>query len=297
MTHPKSILYMLCDCASLNLALIATYFMVFNETGFFLTLDFRVIALLVNLLWFAILFYSNQIYTKFEYKSFGGEVLNFIPNFFIYIFSFFILSILLFQKVEFPFAIFYAFSFALMMGSRLVIRKIMSYRTLKYITIGYCDALTKIEMALSEDHSGKTNCLGRFGDASDNQDNYKGAADQVEEFLQNNKVNMILYVSNTMDTPILRELMHYAKHNFIEFKIIPLELDSLTEGTKFELHHGVFLSAKDMYFSQLRSAFVKRLFDFCFSLCVIVFVLSWLFPIIALLIKRTCFVLARPHWT
>jgi putative colanic acid biosysnthesis UDP-glucose lipid carrier transferase len=285
MTHPKSILYMLCDCASLNLALIATYFTVFNETGFFLTLDFRVITLLVNLLWFAILFYSNQIYTKFEYKSFGGEVMNIIPNFFIYIFCFFILSIMLFQKVEFPFAIFYGFSAVLMMGSRLIIRKIMSYRTLRYITIGYCDALTKIEAALTEDHSGKTNCLGQFADSPEHQDKYLGTTDKVDAFLQDNKVNMILYVSNTMDTPMLRELMHYAKHNFIEFKIIPLELDSLTEGTKFELHHGVFLSAKDMYFSQLRSAFVKRLFDISFSLFVIIFVLSWLFPIIALLIK------------
>jgi putative colanic acid biosysnthesis UDP-glucose lipid carrier transferase len=285
MTHRKSILYMLCDCASLNIALIATYFMVFNETGFFLTLDYRVITLLVNLLWFAILFYSDQIYTKLEYKSFGGEMKNIIPHFFIYTFLFFILSILLFQKVEFPFAIFYCCAFVLIVANRWIIRKIMSYRTLKYITIGYCEALSKIESALSEDHSGQTNCLGRFDGSSIHQDKHLGTTAQVEAFLQTNKVNMILYVSNTMDVPLLRELMHYAKHNFIEFKIIPLELDSLTEGTKFELHHGVFLSAKDMYFSQLRSAVVKRLFDITFSLLVIVFVLSWLFPIIALLIK------------
>jgi putative colanic acid biosysnthesis UDP-glucose lipid carrier transferase len=276
---------MLCDCASLNIALIATYFMVFNETGFFLTLDYRVITLLVNLLWFAILFYSDQLYTKLEYKSFGGEMKNIIPHFFIYTFLFFVLSILLFQKVEFPFAIFYSCAFVLIVANRWIIRKIMSYRTLRYITIGYCEALSKIESALSEDHNGKTDCLGRFGGSSVHQDKHLGTTEKVEAFLQDNKVNMILYVSNTMDGPLLRDLMHYAKHNFIEFKIIPLELDSLTEGTKFELHHGVFLSAKDMYFSQLRSAFVKRLFDICFSLCVIFFVLSWLFPIIALLIK------------
>jgi putative colanic acid biosysnthesis UDP-glucose lipid carrier transferase len=285
MKHPKSILYMLCDFASLNIALITTYFLVFNETGFFLTLDFRVITLLVNLLWFAILFYSNRIYTKFEYKGFDDEIKNIIPHFFLYIFSFYVLSILLFQKIEFPFAIYYGCLFALMLVSRLVIKQLMSYRALNYITIGYCDALSKIEDALSEAHSGKTNCLGAFGGSSVHQNGHLGTVEKVGDFLQNNKVNMILYVSNTMDAAMLRQLMHYAKHNFIEFKIIPLELDCLTEGATFELHHGVFLSAKDVYLAHLRSLVLKRSFDMVFSLFVIVFILSWLVPIIALLIK------------
>ena len=111
-----------------------------------------------------------------------------------------------------------------MMGSRLVIRKIMSYRNLKYITIGYCDALTKIETALGEDHSGKVNCLGRFGDSAEHQDKYLGTLEKVDAFLQDNKVNMILYVSNSLDTSLLRDLMHYAKHNFIEFKMSTLSI-------------------------------------------------------------------------
>jgi putative colanic acid biosysnthesis UDP-glucose lipid carrier transferase len=285
MTQPKSLLYMFCDFASLNIALIITYFLVFDETGFFLTLDFRVIALLVNLLWFAILFYSNEIYTKFEYKGFGDEIKNFIPNFFLYTFFFYVFSILLFHKIAFPFAIYYAYLFLLMVTSRFLIRMAVSYRPLNYITIGYCTALPKIEAALNEAHNGKTHLLGAFGGSSVHQNKHLGTVDKIDAFLGQNKVNMILYVSNSMGTEALRQLMHFAKYNFIEFKIISLELDCLTEGAKFELHHGVFLSAKDVYVAHLRSFAVKRLFDIVFSALVIVGILSWLMPLIAFLIK------------
>ncbi len=285
MTQPKSILYILGDIASLNAALIITYFLVFDETGFFLTLDFRVITLLVNLLWFVILFYSNRIYTELAYKSWQDEVKVLFPNFLLYAFAFYILSIVLFQKVEFPFAIYYGCLFALMMASRLMIRLAMSFRPLSYITIGYCAALPKIEAALNDAHNGKIHCLGAFLGSSVHQNNHIGTLDKLEEFLKKNKVNLILYVSNTVETEQLRPIMDYAKHHFIEFKIIPLELSCLTEGAKFELHHGIFLSAKDVYLSHIRSLILKRLFDFVFALLVIIFVLSWLLPLIALLIK------------
>ena len=285
MTQPKSLLYIFCDFMSLNLALIITYFLAFNETGFFQTLDFRVIALLVNLLWFAILFYSNDIYTKFEYKGFDDEIKSLIPNFFLYVFFFYIFSILLFDKIAFPFAIYYAYLLLLMVTSRFVIRMAVSYRPLDYITIGYCEALPRIQEALHEAHNGKTNLLGAFGGSSLHQKMHLGTMDNVHAFLAANRVNMILYVSNSLETNALRELMHFAKHSFIEFKIIPLELDCFTEGAKFELHHGIFLSAKDAYVAHLRSFAVKRLFDIVFSAFVIVCVLSWLMPLIALLIK------------
>ena len=285
MKQPKSILYLLGDLLSLNIALITTYFLVFNETGFFLTLDFRVIAVLVNLLWLVILLYSSRLYTQLAYKGWEGEIKAILPNFLIYIFSFYIFSILLFQKIEFPFPIFYGCLFAYMVISRLAIRFTMSLRPLKYITIGYCEALPRIESALKTAHNGKTHCLGAFNGSSVHQNNHIGTIDKLESFLEKNKVNLILYVSNSVETPELRQIMDYVKHHFIEFKIIPLELDCLTEGAIFELHHGVFLSAKDVYLTRIRSFAWKRAFDVVFSLLVIVFILSWLIPLIALLIK------------
>lgn len=267
---------MLGDLAALNIALITTYFLVFNETGFFRTIDFQVITLLVNLLWFAILIYSNDIYTKFEYKGFADEIKSILPHFVLYIFLFYVFSILLFRKVAFPFAIYYSCLFGLMASSRFVIRLAMSYISLNYITIGYCDMLPEIELALSEAHSGKLNNLGNFANPT---------SEIVEAFLKTHNVNIILYVSNSMNTYMLRRLMYYAKRNFIEFKIIPLELDCLKDGATYELHHGVFLSAKDLYASHLRNPFFKRTFDIVFSLFVIVFLLSWLLPILAFFIK------------
>ncbi len=183
-------------------------------------------------------------------------------------------------------AIYYSCLLAFMAASRLIIRMAMSYIPLNYITIGNCDLLPDIELALSEAHNGKVKHLGNLVDScASSVDSPNIQLSVIEAFLTHNKVNMILYVSNSLDSSILRQLMHYAKRNFIEFKIIPLELDCLTDGATYELHHGVFLSAKDLYVSHLSSHILKRTFDIVFSLFVTVFLLSWLLPIIALIIK------------
>lgn len=61
-------------------------------------------------------------------------------------------------------------------------------------------------------------------------------------------------------------------------------MDILTEGAKMEMREGFFLSVKDEFVAQLRNNILKRIFDIAFSLCVIVFILSWLFPLLCLLI-------------
>jgi putative colanic acid biosysnthesis UDP-glucose lipid carrier transferase len=285
MTHTKKLIQLLFDFLAINTALFVTYFLLFGDSSFFLSYEFLTTTFFVNLLWFATLLYSNRIYTQFEYKSLEEEIKTLIPNYFIYVCLFYIVSVTFFQKLAFSYSIYYGLFFLLLLTSRIFIKFALSHRTLNYITIGYCEALSKIENTLNDAHRGKTNHLGSFGDSAKHRRTYLGSIEDVGAFLEKNKVNMILYVSNSMKPEQLRELMHYAKHNFIEFKIIPLELDYITEGAKFELHHGVFLSAKDEYFAHLRNWYLKRAFDLVFSSLVIVFILSWLFPIICLLIK------------
>jgi putative colanic acid biosysnthesis UDP-glucose lipid carrier transferase len=284
MKQAKKIIHLLADFSGLNLALCITFFWFTKGLGFFSTQEFQVTILVANGLWFATLLYSNRIYTQFEYKSIETEVKTFIPNFIIYIVLFYIVTMTVYPRDGFSFSLYYGMFLSFLLASRIFIKFALSYRTLNYITIGHCNTLTNIEKALGEAHRGKTTYLGSFSDDKEHPKNHLGSTDKIGDFLETTKVNLILYVSNAMDKDMLRQLMHYAKHNFIEFKIIPLELDYITEGAKLELHHGVFLSAKDEYHVHLRNRFLKRAFDIIFASLVIVFILSWLFPIICLCI-------------
>ena len=287
MTHSKKLIHLVSDFLALNAAFLITYYWHLGYAGFIASQEFQIATTLINMLWFSSLLYSNRIYTQFEYTSFVEEIKNLLPNYVIHISLFYILSlsIALFLNKGFPYGLYYGLFLTLMLLGRFVIKFAISYKALNYITIGNCDALCNIEKALSEAHRGKTHYLGSFGDAAISNKTYLGSVQQISDFLKFNKVNLILYVSNSMTPEMLREVMHYAKHNFIEFKIIPLELDYLTEGAKLELHHGVFLSAKDEFFAHLRMRYLKRTFDLIFSSLVIIFILSWLFPLIYLIIK------------
>jgi putative colanic acid biosysnthesis UDP-glucose lipid carrier transferase len=284
MTHSKKLTQLFSDFLALNLALAITYFWFFESLSFFSTQEFQMTTLFVNLLWFATLFFSNRIYTQFEYTSLEVEVKNFSPNYVLFIVLFYVLSISFFPKPDFSYSLYYGLFLSLMLLGRIFIKYAISYKTLSYITIGHCESFTNIKKALSEAHRGETNFLGCFSDSIIKDKKYLGPVDKIGDFLKTNKVNLILYVSNAMTPAMLCQLMHYAKHNFIEFKIIPLELDYLTEGAKVELHHGVFLSAKDEYVSHSRTRILKRAFDIVFSSLVIIFILSWLFPLLCLLI-------------
>lgn len=175
--------------------------------------------------------------------------------------------------------------------------------TLNYIIIGYCKALPEVRKTISDAHLNKVNYLGSFGkrikpskkdnkpkDSKLEENRYikigETSAD-VYDFLKNNDVNLILYASNIFEEGGARQLKNYSLVNFIDFKIIPLEVELLSGGVKMELHNGFpLISVKDENIARLRNRLLKRIFDIIFSSLVIVFILSWLYPILALLIKR-----------
>jgi putative colanic acid biosysnthesis UDP-glucose lipid carrier transferase len=284
MKQAKKTIHLLADFLGLNMAMYLTFFWFTKGWSFYSTQDFQTTLLLANGLWFATLLYSSRIYTQFEYKSIEAEVKTLAPNYLIYIVAFYAIAINFFPRDGFSFSLFYGLLLAFLLSSRIFIKFALSYKTLNFITIGHCHAIVNIEKALSESHRGKTNYLGSFSDDKNKQKRHLGSTTDISNFLKSNKVNLILYVSNAMNRETLCALMHYAKHHFIEFKIIPVELDYITEGAKLELHHGVFLSAKDEYYVHLRNRFLKRTFDIVFSSLVIICILSWLFPIICLCI-------------
>lgn len=86
--------------------------------------------------------------------------------------------------------------------------------------------------------------------------------------------------------PGARPLMHEAELQCVRLKLVP-DLSSAM-ASRFQVRYMEdfpVLSLRTEPLEDMNNRFKKRLFDVVFSILVIVFLLSWLYPIIALLIK------------
>jgi Undecaprenyl-phosphate glucose phosphotransferase len=248
----------------------------------------------INLIWLFLLFSTNPIYRGIEYTSFEREINSISKS---YTAHFLLFSLVEFfintpKSDEFFYWLlrFYGLFLVTLFLGRLFLKTLFdSYskaETVKYIVVGYSKALNSIEKALSEEHLGRIQYLGYFSKNNKKEQNYLGEIDGIYDYLKVSDSNLILCAPDEIPVSKIEQLMQYAKHNFIDFKVIPLEIEMFTSGISVEVHNGFpLLSAKNEKITRIRYKLLKRCFDIVFSLFVIVFILSWLYPLIALLIK------------
>lgn len=127
---------------------------------------------------------------------------------------------------------------------------------------------------------------GYFSDLTDAEGQYLGNIKEAQSFALNNEIDEIYLSLNALSKQQILDFEIFADNNLIALKLVP---DA----------KGVFRKMMDVqYYDYLPvilfrklplddgfKRFIKRLFDIVFSLAVIVLLLSWLLPIIALLIK------------
>lgn len=113
-----------------------------------------------------------------------------------------------------------------------------------------------------------------------------GKTEVLKKFVLENKIDEIYCSLNEISNEKLKELVEFADENHKEIKFIPDSKEIFTKNLKMDYYE--MFPVLSLQKTQLHDPFVKgvkRIFDIIFSLIVIVFVLSWLIPIIALLIK------------
>ncbi len=125
-----------------------------------------------------------------------------------------------------------------------------------------------------------------FDDERDTQDQYKGKVSEVEGYVINNNVDILFCNLNSLAKNRLQQLINFADSNLVKVKILSqfsdLELRNLTIQ-----NYGFIpvLNVNEIPLDSSINQFTKRAFDILFSLSVIVFILSWLMPLLALAIK------------
>ena len=105
------------------------------------------------------------------------------------------------------------------------------------------------------------------------------------DFINDNKVDEIYCSVSELKNEQIVELINFADNNLKTLKFIPDNKNIFSKKLKFEYYDYIpVLSLRDIPLDDPINAFLKRTFDIFFSLLVIIGLLSWLTPILAILI-------------
>ncbi|MBS7255192.1 undecaprenyl-phosphate glucose phosphotransferase [Flavobacterium branchiicola] len=127
--------------------------------------------------------------------------------------------------------------------------------------------------------------LGYFSDKKTNQ-NITGKLSDLKPFIVENEVDEIYCSLNEVSNNYLKDLIDFADENNKTIKFIPDTKEIFSKNLRID-YYDFFpvLSLKQTLLNEPAIKFFKRFFDIVFSFFILVFLLSWLYPILAILIK------------
>ena len=127
--------------------------------------------------------------------------------------------------------------------------------------------------------------LGYFSDKKTGE-NITGKLTDLKPFIIENEVDEIYCSLNEVSNKYLKDLIDFADENNKTIKFIPDTKEIFSKNLKID-YYDFFpvLSLKQTMLNEPAIQVLKRTFDVVFSILIIVFVLSWLGPILAILIK------------
>ena len=105
------------------------------------------------------------------------------------------------------------------------------------------------------------------------------------EYIGKEKIDELYCSVDELSDGQLEEFIQFADNNLVTLKFIPDNKNIFAKKLKFEyLDYIPVLSLRDIPLHSPINAFLKRSFDIVFALLVIVLLLSWLTPLLALII-------------
>jgi len=127
--------------------------------------------------------------------------------------------------------------------------------------------------------------LGFFSDKKTNQ-NITGKLADLKPFLIENEIDEIYCSLNEVTNNYLKDLIDFADETNKTIKFIPDTKEIFSKNLKID-YYDFFpvLSLKQTMLNEPAVKIFKRTFDIIFSILVIFFLLSWLTPLLAILIK------------
>ena len=153
------------------------------------------------------------------------------------------------------------------------------------VIIGYTPEAIRLKEVFENRKDYGYRFYGFFSDKKQNPE-ILGKIDELKKYTIENKIDEIYCSLNEISNEKLKELVEFADDNKKAIKFIPDTKEIFSKNLKVDYYElfPVLSLQKTQLHNPLIKGF-KRAFDVVFSLCVIVFILSWLIPVLAILIK------------
>lgn len=256
--------------------------------------EYMLLYLIVNIFWL-ICSYINGVYINDHHFNVQRYIRRTISAYFLFCFT----TILFIFVYHFYFSrLFVLLYFGVFGFSLLIIRfvfylldafvKRAGYVNTKMVLIGYNEISPRLVSYIKK-HNTHINILGYFEESetahAENDMNYLGSFDSCISYCAENNVTEIYSTLSPEKYSFVYELAHAAETMMIRFKFIPDLKMFVNRTIHIDFIQDIpVISLRAEPLEDMPSRMKKRLFDILFSLLVIIFLLWWLFPILAILI-------------
>ena len=283
------------DILCINIAFILMYYLKFDSIDF--SDKYRFLLIIFNANWILValmlkLYELNRIMRLDKvlfnlFKAFGFNVL--------------IITAVLFSLKQSEFSrehlyATYLMLFGLIMFWRyLSIKLIKLYRKSGYnysriVIVGGGEVAQQLNDYFNSDDVLGVRLLGVFSDSDfsfEIKDSVKtGTLDSLEQFALKNDIDEIFYTMPLTYTKKIKGLVDFCDKYMIRFKVVPDFRGFIFKRVNIDFFNDVpVITLREEPLTDFINRFTKRVFDLIFSLLTIVFVLSWLYPFITILIK------------
>lgn len=191
------------------------------------------------------------------------------------------------ECIVLTYALFALFEFCWKVGFLTALRKYrkkgFNYRNV--VIMGYGELAEDLQDYFGMHPEYGFRLLGIFDNQRSNS-KLMGKMDDLVEFVKSNKVDEIYCCLPYVRYRKVKELVDFADENLIKVKLIADFRGFSFKGVELERYdHIPVLNVSTIPLDNTSNQLLKRAFDVVFSSLVIVFILSWLFPIIALMVK------------
>ncbi|MDB4293381.1 exopolysaccharide biosynthesis polyprenyl glycosylphosphotransferase [Maribacter sp.] len=157
--------------------------------------------------------------------------------------------------------------------------------SVKLVVIGKDGSLHKIRDVFDQPNLGYR-YHGYFDDSDNDDVHYLGRVVDCFKYILENDIDEIYCVSAKFNPLELKNLINFADNNLIKFKIILDNKDIFSRAMSIESYENIpVLNLRKVPLDTEYARIMKRTFDIIFSSLVIIGVLSWLTPLLFILIK------------
>jgi len=292
--------FLVWDVVLLNTALALSFLFRYGDFDLVDVRAVRAVSLLSNIFWIMLLLYKDS-YRIIRTERIEAILYRTIRMLLIHvaIIAVFILVLKYDEVSRLRMVYFYTTFFVLLVSFRIFFMQILKhvraqgYNFRKVVIVGANATGERMNRILSKDLTYGYRIMGFFDNEIDSDTVLKapvlGGFEDIENYLSSEKIDEMYVALHIEKIDVINRLTALCERYMVRIKYIP-DFQQYTKSNRVQI---TFYGNGNVPVLMLRKEpleiplyrIIKELFDFCFSLFVIVFIFPWLFPILILLIK------------